>query len=128
MNQALGDIILLSACLQISATCHFPDGTVPSTQKFPGHPATEYAPCNNNTEFSMCCRTNIDLSTGKGSTCRGDGLCNLQEDQTVYRDTCTDPTWQSTACIPLCITGRGNTIPFGGTRWRLYDRGANEER
>ncbi|KAI4190595.1 MAG: hypothetical protein L6R41_000688 [Letrouitia leprolyta] len=59
----------------------------------------------------MCCRT---TST---DTCRDDGLCDSTWDGNVWRDFCTDPTWQAPNCVKLCLKtqgtdGDGNT---GGT-------------
>ena len=105
-----GYIFLSTWQHQASATCFLPNGMIPSNQSFPHHPAEEYAPCDNTTGYSMCCRTNMPSSNGKGSTCRSDGLCTLQEDQSVWRVACTDPTWQSDDCIKLCTTGRGMCI------------------
>ncbi|KAL8688903.1 MAG: hypothetical protein Q9218_005300 [Villophora microphyllina] len=56
----------------------------------------------------MCCRTN---ST---DTCNSDGLCQSDWDGNLWRDFCTDPTWQAPGCTKLCLgslgtDGDGNT-------------------
>ncbi|KAI4176906.1 MAG: hypothetical protein LQ343_000763 [Gyalolechia ehrenbergii] len=49
----------------------------------------------------MCCRT---TST---DTCRDDGLCDSSWDGNVWRDFCTDPTWQAPNCVKLCLDSQG---------------------
>jgi len=100
-------MLVLYICSQSSATCYLPNGTIPDGQTLVRHPEWEYEPCNNNTKFSMCCRTNLPNSDVYKDSCRGDGLCNLDLDQTVWRVACTDPTWQSDACVNLCTNGSG---------------------
>jgi len=48
----------------------------------------------------MCCRTN---DADRPDICRGDGLCqsNYQLDY-IWRESCTDGTWTSPECLPLC--------------------------
>ena len=103
-------LILLSSCSRISADCFLPNGTIPDGQSLVRHPAWEYAPCNNDTEVSMCCRTNLPNSDDYKDFCQDDGLCELAVDHTVWRVACTDATWKSDACINLCTTGYGMII------------------
>lgn len=63
-------------------------------------PVEKYLPCDNGGEFSMCCAS--------FDRCRPDGLCGSGFDDNVWRDGCTDPTWESPSCIKLCDTGLGN--------------------
>ncbi|KAL9601998.1 MAG: hypothetical protein Q9219_002106 [cf. Caloplaca sp. 3 TL-2023] len=49
----------------------------------------------------MCCRT---TST---DVCRDDGLCDSGWDGNVWRDFCTDPTWQAPNCVKLCMNSQG---------------------
>lgn len=62
----------------------------------------DYSPCNNGDEHSMCCAAGQD-------TCRIDGLCyyngEVKGSKGVFRDGCTDPTWESPSCVKLCLDG-----------------------
>lgn len=71
-----------------------------------------YAPCNQNTEFSMCCRT------GGGTTdyCMPNGLCiNTVQNPWVeiWRESCTDPTWKSPFCLKAFDGCSGVSQSFG---------------
>lgn len=61
----------------------------------------------------MCCRTN---DNNYPDICRTDGLCQETEQDVIWRESCTDPTWQSPQCLRLCIDGAGfgndNIITF----------------
>ncbi|KAL8861908.1 MAG: hypothetical protein Q9178_001777 [Gyalolechia marmorata] len=48
----------------------------------------------------MCCGTN---NRAVPDTPRKDGLC--QNGVTIWRESCTDPTWKSPSCVKLCIDG-----------------------
>lgn len=77
------------------STCYYPNGTAAIDDTWP------YTPCIANTRHSMCCRT---TST---DTCRDDGLCDSTWDGNVWRDFCTDPTWQAPNCVKLCLKTQG---------------------
>ena len=51
-------------------------------------------------DFQMCCATN---NRAVPNTPRKDGLC--QNGGTIWRESCTDPTWKSPSCVKLCIDG-----------------------
>jgi hypothetical protein len=55
----------------------------------------------------VCCHTGSDENggdlCGSGSTY---GLCGVTGTQ-LWRESCTDPTWESPACLKLCTTGAG---------------------
>ncbi len=51
-------------------------------------------------DFQMCCATN---NRAVPDTPRKDGLC--QNGGTIWRESCTDPTWKSPSCVKLCIDG-----------------------
>jgi hypothetical protein len=65
-----------------------------------------YLPCEggvrSDSRFTMCC-ADYDV-------CRPDGMCLSGFDSEIWRDGCTDPTWQSSSCIKLCHEGKGNQI------------------
>lgn len=73
------------------AACYFPDATLADDV---------FQPCDPGDEHSMCCSN----STEK---CRSDGLCYLPATFTVWRETCTDPTWKSSNCLKLFDSGVG---------------------
>jgi hypothetical protein len=87
----------------VYAACYFPNGRDMNDV----HPEEKYRPCDNDgrsdSEFTMCC--------AYFDTCRPDGMCLSGWDSEVWRDGCTDPTWQSPSCIKLCHEGTGNQIP-----------------
>ena len=74
------------------ADCFRPNGT----DRNDGISPPSYVSCSTTTQFSMCCRT------ASGDECRNDGLC-LKNGQ-LWRESCTDPTWKSEACIKLCVS------------------------
>ncbi|KAL8947426.1 MAG: hypothetical protein Q9222_006294 [Ikaeria aurantiellina] len=55
----------------------------------------------------MCCA--LDST----DTCRGDGLCDSTWDNNIWRDFCTDPTWQAPDCLKICLVGSENQIEMG---------------
>lgn len=59
----------------------------------------DYRPCDSGKEYNMCC-ANWD-------ECRSDGLCFSNQSNLIYRDGCTDPSWESPSCVKLCNTGLG---------------------
>ena len=90
-------LIILSFDLFCSfalAKCYYPDGS---------EMGANYRPCDSGKEFNMCC--------AEGDECRPDGLCFNNQTNLIYRDGCTDPSWESSSCIKLCNTGLGTSIP-----------------
>jgi hypothetical protein len=63
--------------------CYFRNGT-----------RSTYTPCYND-KPSACCN-------GPRDVCRQDGLCFFMNDGVIWLDGCSDPTWQTNACSPLC--------------------------
>lgn len=96
--------LLLSnyARTSISAICYTPNGT--DTKLIGGQ--DWYQPCNAHAEFSMCCALNRG---NKSDRCRGDGLCVNDVGGHLWRESCTDPTWQSSSCLKLCLTETNDT-------------------
>ncbi|KAL8949979.1 MAG: hypothetical protein Q9222_003957 [Ikaeria aurantiellina] len=99
-------LVLLAATLitltlaATDSTCYFPNGTAAIDPDYP------YLPCNPNTKNSMCCRTTTTDS------CTSDGLCLSGYDGNLWRDFCTDPTWQAPNCAKLCLNS-GNVDSHG---------------
>ncbi|KAF2713064.1 hypothetical protein K504DRAFT_449824 [Pleomassaria siparia CBS 279.74] len=88
------------------ADCFRPNGT--TRNSLPGPP--EYVPCSTSAT-SMCCRNGIDANgvpLGE-NTCRDDGLC--QDGTKIWRESCSDKSWKSDACIKLCVS---DTLMFEG--------------
>jgi hypothetical protein len=88
-------IVLLAAGFTLSslaiATCYMPNGTAETDPLF--------VPCNRvGSTDSMCCRTS--------DICLPNGLClNYNQNSPFYwRESCTDPTWQSPYCLNLCLS------------------------
>lgn len=81
------------------AACYRPNGTDLNA----GLSKEVYQPCDSGDEHSMCCALNRSVT----DRCRSDGLCFSTWDSNVWRVGCTDPTWKSSSCIKLCISGIG---------------------
>ncbi|ESZ91831.1 hypothetical protein SBOR_7783 [Sclerotinia borealis F-4128] len=62
-----------------------------------------YKACNGSAPVSMCCHlgasSNGGDECGSGSTY---GLCGISGSQ-LWRESCTDKTWQSPGCLQLCV-------------------------
>ncbi|KAI1079080.1 hypothetical protein F5B20DRAFT_581497 [Whalleya microplaca] len=102
LSAAYGLITLLVTSVVAATTCYRPDGSaVDST----------YRACNGTAEYSMCCHTGVVLANGDpyngGDACGSGasyGLCGITGTQ-LWRESCTDPTWKSSACLKLCADG-----------------------
>ena len=91
-------VLSLFARSILAVSCYHPDGQISA---YAG-----YAPCEAAVPggASMCC------GTGRASfpdVCSPDGLCRNGGD--IYRDDCTDPTWENPGCLQLCTSGFGDT-------------------
>jgi len=92
---------ILLAILQFSST------TIATCYNYNGSAVTisTYKPCNGSAPVSMCCNLgqggNGGDACGSGSTY---GLCGVTGN-TLWRESCSDPTWQSPVCLKLCVTG-----------------------
>lgn len=56
----------------------------------------KYVPCEGG-GHSMCC------NTASGDKCQPNGLCWNEGARLTWRESCTDPTWQSPKCLKLCV-------------------------
>ncbi|THV53493.1 hypothetical protein BGAL_0049g00280 [Botrytis galanthina] len=69
-----------------------------------------YRPCNGSVPVSMCCHLgnsdNGGDECGSGSTY---GLCGISGTQ-LWRESCTDKTWQSPQCLRLCVGANDTEI------------------
>src|ERR1700712_3184783 len=88
-------LLLLSIALYAysalaASICYMPNGLV-NTQN-------SDKPCNASAPVSACC--------GDTASCLSNGMCKLEatEDTGISyaRGTCTDKTWNSPACPPMC--------------------------
>ncbi|KAF6831719.1 hypothetical protein CMUS01_07235 [Colletotrichum musicola] len=86
---------LALACLIafVSAQCFLPNGTEQNGVEGVGK--NSWRPCGSS-GHGMCC------NTFSGDTCQ-DGLCWNPIGKVYWRESCTDPTWQSPKCLKLCI-------------------------
>ncbi|KAI4290367.1 MAG: hypothetical protein L6R35_000356 [Caloplaca aegaea] len=91
-------LTILSAIGAASANCYYPNGT----DRNQGFPTDTYNPINPGDDVSMCCS---DL----GDKPRSDGLCANAEGSVIWRESCTDRTWQSPKCIKLCAGSAPDT-------------------
>lgn len=84
-----------------ASTCYFPNGTAILDDT--------YQPCRSNTTYSMCCalKNRISYTTDQCmpsglcfNSCLQDGSCNDSDGSgTYWRESCTDPTWNSPSCL-----------------------------
>ncbi|ATZ50738.1 hypothetical protein BCIN_06g02260 [Botrytis cinerea B05.10] len=69
-----------------------------------------YKPCNGSAPVSMCCHLGVINNggdeCGSGSTY---GLCGISGTQ-LWRESCTDKTWQSPLCLKLCVGANDTEI------------------
>jgi hypothetical protein len=81
------------------ATCYVP----PAGDAINGvAEAPQYNSCNPDQAESMCCRN--ETTTGEPyDTCAPNGLCRQSGDSSssFWRESCTDSTWKSPACLKL---------------------------
>ncbi|KAL0945031.1 uncharacterized protein CTRU02_202918 [Colletotrichum truncatum] len=99
----------------VFAACYTHNGT--DRNSISPDKGNNYSPCLQN-EHSMCCRLKNDPYT---DTCRQDGLCwNAQRGQ-LWRESCTDPTWQSPNCLKLCVDPIPGNIDGSGTQWLMSE-------
>lgn len=74
--------------------CFVPNGT--NRHDLTNANIQRYASCESS-GHGMCC--NI-----AGDKCQADGLCWNEEHKQLWRESCTDPTWESPKCLKLCVT------------------------
>lgn len=89
--------ILLAAFSSIQAlvaaqNCYYPNGDLSTTD----------APCSS-AEGAACCP--LDWQ------CLDNGLCYLDNQKYFGRYTCTDKSWQSSACPGFCTNSEHPTLP-----------------
>ncbi|TDZ71724.1 hypothetical protein CTRI78_v001851 [Colletotrichum trifolii] len=100
--------ILASALIGIVAgqrRCFVPNGTNRHDLTNIGN--NKYEPCESN-GHSMCC------NTATGDKCQSNGLCWNEGGRVSWRESCTDPTWQSPKCLKLCVSDDAATGTDGG--------------
>ncbi|KAL8822850.1 MAG: hypothetical protein Q9191_006420 [Dirinaria sp. TL-2023a] len=79
------------------ADCFNPNGTNRNIGAPDVPSGTEvYFPCNTVQPYSMCCR-----DTDK---CLANGLCQQGGSTNLWRESCTDQSWRSAACVKLCVS------------------------
>lgn len=78
-------------CSSVHATCYLPNGNEHTM------PNVKFFECDSSQKYTMCC--------GTGDRCRSDGLCDSLFYERVFRNGCSDPTWQSPNCVKLCDSG-----------------------
>ncbi|KAE9370131.1 hypothetical protein N431DRAFT_468206 [Stipitochalara longipes BDJ] len=102
----LSFISLLTFSSTISATCFYPDGSIPGDYT--------YTPCGD-AAVEPCCTSYLE------GACVAGGLCK-NEDSQYYIGACTDKTWESPICPNYCknessIGGFAPVSSCGGTEY-----------
>ncbi|KAF6843235.1 hypothetical protein CMUS01_02278 [Colletotrichum musicola] len=101
----LGVAVTLVALAGIAAgqgSCFVPNGT--ERHLLNNGVDDTYRPCSPLSEgHTMCCNTQ------PGDQCRDDGLCWNPRMRFLWRESCTDRTWESPRCLKLCINGEART-------------------
>jgi len=99
-------ILLLSNVLLVTATCYENDQDHTAQSEI-------FTPCNQNTPFSMCLRSQSEGSNPPDTGCLPNGVAlNVALSWPFWRDGCTDPTWQSDYCLKAFNTCPNVGIPF----------------
>lgn len=92
-SRFLAAAVPLFQFVSVEAACYYPNGDL----------NPDDVPCNASADASVCC--------GRGWTCLSNGVCMLGQDSSVgsisrigstYRTSCTDRSWNSTACPNFC--------------------------
>ncbi|EQB52347.1 hypothetical protein CGLO_08031 [Colletotrichum gloeosporioides Cg-14] len=102
-------IVLAAVAASITAvqgTCFVPNGT--NRNDIKDFHLDTYEPCVSS-GHAMCC--NIK----NGDRCEANGLCWNNVDKKFWRESCTDPTWQSPKCLKLCISDDYQSDGIGAT-------------
>ena len=103
----LPSALILSLVGHSSAACYTPEGLDRNTM-FNVSDGYFYAPCDNVVPVSMCCAIGPGrIADGSADTCITGGLCYNQGANLYWRESCTDQTWTSPACIKLSVNGTG---------------------
>src|SRR5271163_3436544 len=103
----LPSALILSLVDRSSAACYTPEG-LDRNEMFNASEGYLYAPCDNVVPVSMCCAIGPGrVADGTADTCIPGGLCYNQGANLYWRESCTDPTWTSPACIKLFVNGTG---------------------
>ncbi|KKY18608.1 hypothetical protein UCDDS831_g05889 [Diplodia seriata] len=76
-------------------SCYYPDGSV----------ADKDIPCGSSSSDTACCPY--------GWTCLDTGICSLDSLDYITRYTCTDQSWDSSACPQYCLDGTPNGTDTG---------------
>ncbi|KAH9825589.1 btb poz domain protein, partial [Teratosphaeria destructans] len=96
-------LLLLFARASEAQNCYYPNGAL----------STSDAACSSDGD-SACCPLNWD--------CLSNGLCYNPSQDFYGRYTCTDQTWQSSACPQFCAyAGAGDDSPAAGDQALLQD-------
>jgi hypothetical protein len=105
-STALFLLAIFAQLLSASAACYNPDGTNRNGQQSTSTPA--YEPCDNTAAVSMCCA--IGSTVAYPDICVPGGMCYNSATNLYWRESCTDQTWKSSACIKLFLNGTGGGL------------------
>ncbi|KIW03167.1 uncharacterized protein PV09_05395 [Verruconis gallopava] len=105
--------ILAFLCIRGSnCNCFLPNGT--DVNRLFDLDGDVWVPCSTAGDDSMCCRTNV---TKGADTCVSNGLCHSNGGPMLWRESCTDPTWTSPACLQLCVAAGRKVQNSTSARW-----------
>jgi len=87
--------LAITSAATLTPTCYMPNGTAVTTD-----PCCDgaYSPCNGT---GMCCA--LGRPVLHINSCLGNGLCEDVSTGWIWRESCTDPTWQDPRCLKLCM-------------------------
>ncbi|KAL0942893.1 uncharacterized protein CTRU02_200779 [Colletotrichum truncatum] len=88
-------LVTFTSIVAGQGSCFVPNGT--NRHALTNAGGNKYEPCEAN-GHSMCC------NPGVGDKCQPNGLCWNPIGKVTWRESCTDPTWQSPKCIKLCAS------------------------
>ncbi|KAF4823225.1 hypothetical protein CGCSCA5_v001816 [Colletotrichum siamense] len=90
----------------VHGTCFVPNGT--NRNDINDSHFDTYEPCVSS-GHSMCCNVK------GGDSCKANGLCWNNVYSKFWRESCTDPTWESPKCLQLCISDDYQSDGVGAT-------------
>lgn len=88
------ELVALAGIVAGQGKCFVPNGT--NRHDLANIGGNKYEPCEGD-GHSMCC------NTVSGDKCQPNGLCWNEGARLTWRESCSDPTWQSPKCLKLCI-------------------------
>ena len=92
-------LITLVQTVTASVTCYGPNGTANIEDCCGG----AYSPCNGIS--GMCCALGRTINEQHQRNAWVMASCYQENNGELWRESCTDPTWQDPSCLKLCLDG-----------------------